>query len=648
MADISMTLGLDTKAFQKGLAGAGRALQTFAGRATKLTAIAAGTATAFGFIIQKQAGFIAKLDDTSKKLGVNAEFLQKFRYAAEQSGVGVETADMALQRFTRRVAEAAQGTGEAKEALQQMGIGLRDSNGNLKGSETLLSEVSDALKNTTNESERVRLAFKLFDSEGVSLINTLSGGSAELAKMYARASELGIVLNSETVSGVKEFDNSMTDLKKVIEAVQNIFTGALAPILKVVVDDFVKFISEVNKGKGEFKDLGTSIRAGFIGAIEGMLAAVEGFIIGVVKIQEVIMPVFNFVSAGVNNLVGFFNKLPPTLKALGLFGFLMLGGRGKLIVLAISAVYESLVGIANSTLQVIQNTANYAIRGLNEVIEYVNKIPGVNLQLIGNVDFGEITPEKVSNKLDEILGMFSDFTELAAVEATTPIEKRGLEIIGKLRAYVESLKGAVPGSAPVLATDGAEPTTGDVETPEESGKTSSWDLFTDGWTTASDKFKTNISNMSKFGEELFNKMANSFTQAILKFAETGKLSFKDLFKTLMTELIKLQANKLFLSLMDLGSGLGTKLLGALGFRADGGPVSANRPYIVGEKGPELFMPSSAGTIVPNGQFGMGGGGQTVVNYNISAVDAMSFKQMVARDPEFIYSVTRAGQRRIPG
>lgn len=40
-------------------------------------------------------------------------------------------------------------------------------------------------------------------------------------------------------------------------------------------------------------------------------------------------------------------------------------------------------------------------------------------------------------------------------------------------------------------------------------------------------------------------------------------------------------------------------LGGL-FRAKGGPVSANRPYIVGEQGPELFMPSSDGEIVSNG------------------------------------------------
>ena len=33
----------------------------------------------------------------------------------------------------------------------------------------------------------------------------------------------------------------------------------------------------------------------------------------------------------------------------------------------------------------------------------------------------------------------------------------------------------------------------------------------------------------------------------------------------------------------------------------GGPVTSNQPYLVGENGPEIFMPASNGTIIPNGQ-----------------------------------------------
>src|ERR687898_320088 len=99
--------------------------------------------------------------------GGGVEALQELRFAAKASGVEQQTLDMALQRFTRRTAEAAQGTGEAKDALAQMGIALRDQSGNLRRSEDLLGDVADAFARIEDPAERVRLAFKLFDSEGV-------------------------------------------------------------------------------------------------------------------------------------------------------------------------------------------------------------------------------------------------------------------------------------------------------------------------------------------------------------------------------------------------------------------------------------------------------------------------------------------------
>ena len=110
---------------------------------------------------------------------------------------------MALQRFTRRAAEAAQGTGEAKDALAQMGIALRDQSGNLRRSEDLLADVADAFARIEDPAERVRLAFKLFDSEGVALVNLLSDGSGALEEMRERARDLGIVLDDAQLSQLR-------------------------------------------------------------------------------------------------------------------------------------------------------------------------------------------------------------------------------------------------------------------------------------------------------------------------------------------------------------------------------------------------------------------------------------------------------------
>ena len=58
----------------------------------------------------------------------------------------------------------------------------------------------------------------------------------------------------------------------------------------------------------------------------------------------------------------------------------------------------------------------------------------------------------------------------------------------------------------------------------------------------------------------------------------------------------------------------------LGFKANGGPVAGGKSYVVGEKGPELFVPRSSGTVVPNNKLGGGGTNNVVVNVDASGSD----------------------------
>jgi hypothetical protein len=88
--------------------------------------IGAATVGGLGALIDRSISAADAIGKTADKIGVGVEALQELRFAARASGVEQQTLDMALQRFTRRAAEAAQGTGEAKDALAQMAIALRD------------------------------------------------------------------------------------------------------------------------------------------------------------------------------------------------------------------------------------------------------------------------------------------------------------------------------------------------------------------------------------------------------------------------------------------------------------------------------------------------------------------------------------------
>ena len=88
---------------------------------------------------------------------------------------------------------------------------------------------------------------------------------------------------------------------------------------------------------------------------------------------------------------------------------------------------------------------------------------------------------------------------------------------------------------------------------------------------------------------------------------------------------------------------GTSLFG--GFFADGGRTSANTPIIVGERGPELFVPDSAGTVIPNDQVGMSGGGagqQIDVTFNINTIDATDFDELLTNRQDLIIGLINRG------
>lgn len=173
--------------------------------------------------------------------------------------------------------------------------------------------------------------------------------------------------------------------------------------------------------------------------------------------------------------------------------------------------------------------------------------------------------------------------------------------------------------------------------------------FAYGWAEAVretiNRVSETVADQGAYAKRIFDSISQGFTNSIMKFVETGKLSFKDLFKTLMMEIIKMQMNKLFLSIFGKGGPMGSLFAGLF---AEGGRIPGGKYGIVGERGPELVRgPANViGTDETAAMMG-GGGGITQVTYNISAVDSRSFKDLVASDPAFIYNVTRAGARRIP-
>ena len=131
--------------------------------------------------------------------------------------------------------------------------------------------------------------------------------------------------------------------------------------------------------------------------------------------------------------------------------------------------------------------------------------------------------------------------------------------------------------------------------------------------------------------EAYNSVADtiesSFENAMMSLVDgtmTAKDAFKSMARDIIAEAYRMMVIRPIMSGLFGGGGGGGQMLAGIfggggglfgGFRAEGGPVDSGTPYIVGERGPELFVPSSSGNITSNKQ--MGGGVVNHFNYTFT-------------------------------
>ncbi len=248
------------RAFDKTGAGAGSASANLkrvkiaaAAAAAAVTAMAAAAAFA---AVRMGKEFIETADELAKlgrRLGVSTEALSTYRHAAELTGVEFGTLATGLQRMTRRVAEAAQGTGEARGALAELGVGAKELNA--LAPDKQFERIADAMQGVENQSDRVRLAMKLFDTEGVALLQTMEGGAEGLRAMQEEARALGLEISTNTGAEAERFNDNLLRLRRSVNGLVASAVGELLPALNGVASGLSALLTSGNMAQTVFMAL---------------------------------------------------------------------------------------------------------------------------------------------------------------------------------------------------------------------------------------------------------------------------------------------------------------------------------------------------------------------------------------------------------
>ena len=315
---------------------------------------------------------------------------------------------------------------------------------------------------------------------------------------------------------------------------------------------------------------------------------------------------------------------------------------GKLLTEAITPLLPHLVRLSEEILAHMPAFIDGVV-GAFETLEPV-------LSLIGTVLTELVFP--IMQKVFEVLGFIAEaitplveaaipalkagFEGLVAiVETVIAFFERAIEIMGRIAAKAGELKNAVTGRFTELK-DGAVQRSQEMYNGVTGWFNETYDYVV-GNSIVPDMVRGVLGEFDFMNDGLVGTMRSIFNNVTSHFnsikdrVSSSIASIRDSFRGIGSG----RAG---------GGGLFGNLFGGLndmfaGFFANGGMIPAGKFGVVGERGPELV--SGPAQVTP-----MNGSGTVV--YNINAVDAISFRNMLAREPDFIHAMAQKGARRIPG
>jgi len=537
-----------------GFSGVASGLKKLSGAVFNMkTAIVGAVGSAgIGLLISRSLAATDALAKTATRIGTTTEALSRLHFAAELSGVSTDTLNMAMQRFTRRTAEAARGTGEARDAIRELGLSANDLL-RLDLDEQMI-KLADAFSGVEADADKVRLAMKLFDSEGVALVQTLSAGSAGLREMFSEAELLGAVMSTDAAKGVEDARDELTRLSTVFSGITAQVTAALAPAIGGFTEKLTEMIKEVAASQGGFREFARTLAKNVLGTllslIRGAGEMANGFITALNRINQ------------------------ARIEFMRMFGLGIVG--------EMDAIEEAIANVEKATGQMARNRSGRLKELQAELAALQQKAAEAGLALDGSL-IDLINVDEFGSGIQQVLKDAIATLELP-VELTPDDDDDIAAPISKLQLAYEGATEAIK-----------------------------------NFNKANDDVRT---KMKEITTNTLGQFSDALTKAVMG---TGSLkdAFKNMIKNMIAQLIQFYiidrltggiASALF-GVKKLASGGGSGGGVSAPGKAIGGPVQAGQSYMVGERGPEMFVPNQSGSIVPNDK--MGGNGITVVN-NVDA------------------------------
>lgn len=601
------------------------------------TGIAAALgAGGLGLLVKNSLDGIDKISKLSRTLGISVEDLRKLELAANLSGVELNTLARGVRTLNKGMVDfAREGTGEAVDAFETLGITADDINAVMGDQFKVLELVAKRLDEVENSAVRSSVAQELFGGRASELLLVLEDGGKELAKISKEAKTFGLILSTQAAQGVEEANDSVTRLFSVFKGLTDTITAALAPAITHLANLVQgKLINAMGGGENAVSNFGKRIAGSIIDAVEQSVQAFVVFINETGKmidgIREKIHQFQRFLGSDVtpeqyaervDKIQAAFEGLKPEK-----------GSQER--VRAFAEVREMLDDLFSGAV-----LTGDEIRALNGRIQ---DMASENTRLSPLLLGVTVQLKDLANKSDNLGESFKPlFSEISV----------GTEVFDELRAAMNQAPSVIEetGNQAKRATpkvlglvDAAAQASLQMKEMQRSvfGATVPFHILMDNidqtnsfFVAANDNVKVTTQSIAALAAE-FEKIDAPMQEAreslekvgmtmdevkmrgidrledalvgLVTGTKSASQAFKDMARSILADLARIMIQQQIT--LPLAQSMGFKVAGA---EAMGGGVTSGRPYLVGERGPELFVPGRTGSIVPNHKLGGASGGVTV-------------------------------------
>jgi lambda family phage tail tape measure protein len=653
IARLGVALGIDTAEFNRGIDAAGKKLEKFSEAAEKFGKMGAVALVAASAAALKYADELADVAEANE---VAIGTVLQLSNALANSGGQADNAGKMLSAFAKFIDEAAGGSDKAQKTAAALGVTLKDL-GKLS-QEELLNKLVANLAQIEDPITRNAKAMEIFSkaAKGVDMVG--------FADQMAKANPL--ILEQE--KAIKDAAETYDLLAQTSRNVMLTLATQLGPVLKASIDYIKDLAGETNLlgpiFKTVFQTIAISIAdvsfvlGGLLRQMQLTATIFKSFIpsyydkdfenvFGKKEIADIIAR--QDLDRFINKVMGvseYGNSIDALNKKGGATTPAASGGR------KVSESKEAEQARKRQMQLYAQGAAN-AQKAAEE--DAKARAEFFAMYEKGNQSVAE-RQRLMSIALDnEKEMMLLEMKSSSMRQEDFALEREKLQIRQQLAASLEELDNR----RDLTATARAEAEAREVALAEKAlaiaqqryqlTLQSRQGSYEEGFTKQASKFLRDMPTELEQGAKAFDSVMGNMESALDRFVKTGKIGFKDLARSIIQDLIAMQmkaAASGFLSSL-FGSMFGMKsnpyqpaaVMGFAGY-ADGGSPAVGQPAIVGERGPEIFVPRTAGTIIPNHALGGMGGTTMVTNNYINAIDTKSFEERLYGSSNAIWAANQ--------